>query len=455
MKKWIVALLFFSTAGTFNANAQTETKQLSLQEALKFALANNQKLAVSRLEETIGKLKTEEIRAQALPQVNANGNLTDNIKKQVMVLPGELAGGAPGTVKVLEVGTTWNTSISGELSQQIYNQSVFTGLKAARSGEEYYRLQTAQTTENVIYDVTQLYYQLLVKKEKMTVLQTNIEKLTRLVETTKSQYDNGLAKKIDLDRIKVNLVNYNTQKSQLENQLKVDENRLKQKMGMPIETGVSLPSLALSDIERKAAATADFGTFDLASRTETKLLKKTEELQQYQKRAYLAEYYPSLAFKGNYSYNGLSNKFDIFKGGNSTANWYGMSSIGLTLKIPIFDGFARRSRVKQANVTLQKIGQQLEENKLNLNTAFENARLQLLNNLSTIKTQKENVSLADEVYSSTQNNYNLGLASLTDLLNAETSLAEAQNSYNEALLQYKLAELDLIKSNGNLPSLLN
>ncbi len=59
------------------------------------------------------------------------------------------------------------------------------------------------------------------------------------------------------------------------------------------------------------------------------------------------------------------------------------------------------------------------------------------------------------MYASTQNNYNLGLANLTDLLNSETSLTEAQNSYNEALLQYKLAELDLIKSHGNLPSLLN
>lgn len=331
---------------------------------------------------------------------------------------------------------------------------MFTGLKAAKSGEEYYSLQTQQTKENVIYDVANLYYQLLVKKERMNVLDTNIIKLTQLVATTNSQFENGLAKKIDLDRIKVNLVNYQTQKSQLENQLKVQENQLKQKMGMPIETPIALPSLELSDIERKAAGTADFGGFNLDDRTETRLLKKTEELQQYQKKAYLAEYFPSLAFKGNYSYNGMSNKFDLF-GGNSTANWYSMASIGLTLRIPIFDGFARRSRVNQSNVTLQKVSKQLEENKISLNASYENARLQMLNNLSTIRIQKENVTLADEVYYSTQNNYSLGLASLTDLLNAETSLAEAQNSYNEALLQYKLAELELIKSNGNLPSLLN
>lgn len=452
MKRWIVSFLLITAAGIYNANAQTKT--LSLQECLQYAVNNNQRLALSRLEEQIGRHKTAEVRAQALPQVTANGNLTDNLKKQVLVLPGELTG-EPGKTSLIEAGTTWNATASAELTQQLFNQSVFTGLKAAKSGEEYYSLQTQQTKENVIYDVANLYYQLLVKKERMNVLDTNIIKLTQLVATTNSQFENGLAKKIDLDRIKVNLVNYQTQKSQLENQLKVQENQLKQKMGMPIETPVALPSLELSDIERKAAGTADFSGFNLDNRTETRLLKKTEELQQYQKKAYLAEYFPSLAFKGNYSYNGMSNKFDLFKGSGSTANWFGMASIGLTLRIPIFDGFARRSRVNQANVTLQKVSKQLEENKLNLNASYENARLQMLNNLSTIRIQKENVTLADEVYYSTQNNYNLGLASLTDLLNAETSLAEAQNSYNEALLQYKLAELELIKSNGNLPSLLN
>ncbi|GEP95061.1 TolC family protein [Chitinophaga cymbidii] len=451
MKRWIVSFLLVTSAGMYNANAQTKT--LSLQECLRYAVNNNQRLAVSRLEEEIGRQKTAEVRAQALPQVNANGNLTDNLKKQVLVLPGELTG-EPGKTTLVEAGTTWNASASAELNQQLFNQSVFTGLKAAKSGEEYYALQTQQTKENVIYDVANLYYQLLVKKERMHVLDTNIIKLTQLVSTTHSQFENGLAKKIDLDRIKVNLVNYQTQKSQLENQLKVQENQLKQKMGMPIETPIGLPSLELSDIERKAAGTADFAGFNLDNRTETRLLKKTEELQTYQKKAYLAEYFPSLAFKGNYSYNGMSNKFDLFNS-SSTANWFSMASVGLTLRIPIFDGFARRSRVNQSNYTLQKVARQLEENKINLNASYENARLQMLNNLSTIKTQKENVALADEVYYSTQNNYNLGLASLTDLLNAETSLAEAQNSYNEALLQYKLAELELIKSNGNLPSLLN
>lgn len=452
MKRLKLSLALLLGIGVYNVNAQTK---LSLKETLKFALDNNHKLAQTKMEEELGRLKTSEVRAQALPQINANGNLTDNAIKPVFVLPGD-ALGRPGELVTVQSGTTWNTGIGADLSQQIYNQSVFTGLKAAKAGEQYYAMQTAQSEENVIYQVSQMYYNLLVNQEKLTVLQSNIDKLTKLVATTQTQFENGLAKRIDLDRIKVNLVNYKTQKIQLENQLRTQTNTLKSYLGMPLETKLELPPVELSELEKKAAGQIDYGNFSVDNRIEYKLLKKQEELQQFQKKAYQAEYYPSLSLSANYSYNGMSDKFDVYKGGSSTtAFWYDMAAISLKLRIPIFDGYARRSKVNQANVTLRQIGRMQEDTKLQLGSAYENAKLSMANNLSTIQTQKENVQLADEVYNTTQSNYNLGLANLTDLLNAETSLTEAQNSYNQALLEYKLAELELIKSNGNLKTLLN
>ncbi len=453
MKRIMLTLILLMGIGGYTSYAQSE---LSLQECLKYALANNQQLARTRLEEDMGRFKTSEVRARALPQVNAQGQYTNNIKKQVLPVPGEITGGAPGTTTLLEAGVTHNIVASGTLTQEVYNQSVFTGLKAAKAGEEYYKMQTAQSEETVIYNVTQLYYSTLVSREKMIVLDANIEKMTKLVETTSSQVQNGLARKIDLDRMRVNLTNYKTQRTQAQNQFLVQANQLKQQMGMAMNSALNLPSTSFKEIESKATV-AEFGGMNIDNRIEYRLLQKQQELQEFQKKAYKAEYYPSLALSGNYSYNGISNKFDMLKSksGGSTANWYDMAAVSLTLKIPIFDGWARRSRVSQANVTLKQLRKDMEATTLSLNTQYENAKLQVQNNLATIRAQKENVELADEVYNSTQNNYNLGLANLTDLLDAETSLTSAQNNYNEALLQYKLAELDIIKSNGNLKSLLN
>ncbi|HJT73966.1 MAG TPA: TolC family protein [Chitinophaga sp.] len=451
MKRIMLTLILLMGIGGYTSYAQSE---LTLQECLKYALANNQQLARTRMEEDMGRYKTSEVRARALPQLSAQGQYTNNIKQQVLAVPGEFLGGEPGTTALLKAGTKHNVAVSGALTQTIFDQSVFTGLKAAKAGEEYYAMQTYQSEETVIYNVTQLYYNALVSREKITVLDANIAQMTKLVETTASQVENGLAKKIDLDRMRVNLTNYKTQRTQAQNQFQIQSNQLKQQMGMPVATSLELPKASFKDIESKATE-VDFGGMSLDNRIEYKLLKKQEELQQYQKKAYLAEYYPSLSLGGNYSYNGISNKFDLLKSksGGSTASWYDMASVNLTLKIPIFDGWARRSRVRQSEVTLRQLSKDVEATTLQLNTQYENAKLQVQNNLNTIKAQRENVDLANEVYSSTQNNYNLGLANLTDLLDAETSLVSAQNNYNEALLQYKLAELDIIKSNGNLKSL--
>ncbi|MBS0025995.1 TolC family protein [Chitinophaga sp. 22321] len=451
MKRLKLTLILLLGIGVYNGYAQT---QLTLQEALKFALNNNKQLARTKMDEEMGKYKTQEVRSQALPQLNGNASYTDNLMLQKSLIPGAVFG-KPDSSILVAFGVKYNATVGAELSQQIFNQAVFTGLKAAKSGEEYYKIQTEQSVENVIYNVSQLYYQLLVTQEKIITINSNIEKLTQLVSATKSQFDNGLAKKIDLDRIRVNLTNYLTQRTQLMNQYATQTNNLKKVMGMPLQSAFLLPPASLKEIENKAAGVLQYDDMNIANRTEYKLLKKQQELQLFQKKAYLAEYYPSLSLFGRYSYNGMSQQFAFSKDPSNATSWFGAAAVGITLKVPIFDGFGRRSKVNQQNVTLRQLSKQMEDTEQTLNVDYENAKLMVRSNLSTISTQKENMDLANEVYYSTQNNYKLGLAGLTDLLNAETSLADAQNSYNEALLQYKLAELEIIKSKGSLKDLLN
>jgi outer membrane protein len=222
-------------------------------------------------------------------------------------------------------------------------------------------------------------------------------------------------------------------------------------MGMPVETSIILPATELTEVKNLPVLT---DTVNLNGRTEIRLLDIQKELYTLQRKAYLAEYYPSLSLNGNYSYTGQSDKFDLFKTKNSSAFWYDASAIGVTLKVPIFNGFATRSRVRQANVDILKNEQDKRQTTNSLNLAYENAKIEIRNSLNTINSQRQNVSLAEEIYKSTQNNYNNGLAALTDLLDTENALTQAQNSYTQALLNYRIAEIQLIKSNGNIKSLL-
>src|SRR5699024_7041947 len=115
----------------------------------------------------------------------------------------------------------------------------------------------------------------------------------------------------------------------------------------------------------------------------------------------------------------------------------------------------KRSRVKQSNIALQKITEEIKDTSNSLKMANENAKNQYDSALANIMSQKANMNLAMDVFHNTQNNYSNGLATLTDLFNAESELVVAQNSYNEALVNFKISEIDLIKSKGEITTLLN
>jgi outer membrane protein len=444
----LLPLLLIGLLSTGAANAQKV--QLTLKDALKHAVENNSRVKTAKLEIAAGKYKTEEIRALALPQVTATGSITDQLIKQRFVLPGEIVG-KPGEVVAVESGTTYNANAGVQLNQQLFNQQVFTGLKAARLSEDYYSLSAELSEEQIIEQVATNYYQVLVTREKLSLIDSNIKNAVAIEKTIDNQYRNGLAKKIDLDRTRVGITNLQNQREQIVNGITQQENLLKYYMGMPIGTEIIIPEAEIQNVHAPALLP---DTVNYDNRLEYKIQKKQEELLGLQKKAYISEYYPTLSLTGNYNYTGMSNKFDLFRFNGGSGQWFDMASVGLSLRIPIFDGFATRSKVRQANVDLLKAQESLRDTRQSLNLAYDNAKIQIRNSLNTINSQKENVALAQDIYYSTSNNYKNGLASLTDLLDAENALTNAQNSYAEALLNYKVAEIQLVKSNGNIKTLL-
>lgn len=418
-------------------------QQVTLKDALNYALQNNARVRKAKLDIEGGRYKVQEVRAQALPQLTGNAGLTYN------PIIGQLVADFGGQAQAIKLGQNWNSTAGVQLSQQLFNQQVFTGLQAARSSEEYYNLTSQLTEEQIIELVANNYYQVLVNREQLSVLDTNIKNVKTVEKVISNQFQNGLARKIDVDRISVNLTNLNTQREQVVNAIVQLENQLKFSMGMPVSNPIQLPATELTQVTQLPVF-AD--SVNLANRTEVKILDTQDKLLSLQRKAYLAEYYPSLSLTGNYTYSSQSDGFD-FLSSNAAAIGYGASAIGLTLRVPIFNGFLTRSKVRQANVEIMKAKEDRKESVNSLNLAYENAKIQLRNNLNTINAQRKNVELAQEIYRSTQNNYNNGLATLTDLLDTENSLTSSQNSYTQALLNYKIAEIQLIKSNGNIKSL--
>ncbi len=426
-----------------------QQEELTLKDAITYALKNKAEAKKAKLAVENSEYQIQEVRSRALPNISASGNLTYNPILQLNALPGDFFG-APGTTILAPLGQEWVSTAGVNLTQTIFDQAVFTGLKAARTTREFYLINAELTEEQVIERVANNYYQVFVQRQRLTVIDSNYANTKKVRDIIKGQFDNGLARKIDLDRMNVNLSNVETQRQQLINAVQLQENALKFYMGMPIETVITLP-----DTEFEVVPVNLNEVPDVTKRTEYSLIRKQEELLKLQKKSILAEYYPSLSLTAGYNYIGQGPELPWFAKPADGVYWTDFSTVGASIRIPIFNGFGTRARVRQATIDLQETEEDIRDTKLALDMEFQNAKAQIENSLTTINNQRENVKLAQEVLDNTQNNYQNGLAPLTDLLDAENSYIQAQNNYNTALLDFKLAEIQLIKSKGELKTLIN
>jgi outer membrane protein len=449
--KRILLLTFLTFALTAQSQevSTTATKSLTLKDALTYALENKADAKKAKLEVENSEYKIQEVRSRALPQIAVNGSLTYNPVLQTNVLDGAMFG-QPGQSVQVAFGQKWTSGAGVSLSQAIFDQSVFTGLRAANSTREFYQINNQLTEEQVIERVANSYYSVYVQREKLMLLDSNYVNTTKVRDIVKGQFDNGLAKKIDLDRIIVKMSNIDTERLQIKNQIELQENALKFYIGMPIETKIEIPKTEF-EVTPQVITEAPNTT----NRTEYLLLKKQEELLEFQKTAIKAEYYPTLSLVAGYNYLGQGPEMPFFAKPADGVYWSDYSAIGLNLRVPIFTGFGTRARVRQADINIKSLQEGIKDTQLSLDLEYRNAKTQIENNLTTIKNQKENMRLAGDILKNTKNNYLQGLASLTDLLDAENASLEAQNNYTRAVLGYKIAEISLIKSKGELKNLLN
>ncbi|RYY57449.1 MAG: TolC family protein [Chitinophagaceae bacterium] len=444
-----VALLALFAA---KAGAQ-EVRKLTLPDAIRYALENYTSARKAKLDLENAGYQIDEVRAKALPQVSGSGALNYNPLLQLSALPGELNPTNPGQTLLVAFGQKWNSNIGVSATQAIFDQSVFTGLKAAKTTREFYQLNSQLTEENIIEQVAVTYYNVLVQRQQISDVDSNIASTTRSRTIIAGLFESGLGKEIDVDRTDVQLSNLRSQRQQLLNTVVQYENQLKFYIGMPISAPIEVPDMETAEMTVNAAELSD--TINSRTRTEYRVLAKQADLLRLQKQNVKAAYYPSLSFSGSYNYQGLSDKFPIAGGKSGGANWFDVGTVGLNLKIPLFNGNATRARVRQAEIEIKQLEEDIRNTNLNIDLENENARTQIRNSLIVLGNQERNVKLAEKVMNNTQNNFNEGLAPLTDLIESQNQLATSRNSYTAALLDYKLAEISLIKSKGQLKTLIN
>jgi len=217
-----------------------------------------------------------------------------------------------------------------------------------------------------------------------------------------------------------------------------------------VNSPLEIQPVNLALFEEKADENVDL-PFSLTNQTPYRLLLENLNMAEVQRKSAIHENLPTLSLIFNYQYNGVSDEF--FRG--ATNYWFPSSVIGLNLRAPVFSGFSRRARLRQISVEILKTREDAAMLEQSLGMAYKNARMKLDDARNTIALQRENQILAGEVLNIAENNFVLGLSSMSDILNASQSLVQAQLSYAGALNDYMKAYIDLYKSGGNIHNLMN
>lgn len=422
---------------------------LSLKQCIDFARKNNSNIKNAAFDVAISQQKINEQVGTMLPQVEANSSYRDNLKLPTTALPGDLMG-KPGETILLKMGTKHNASASVSLNQKIFDPTFGVALKVAKITQEQSEQSAKQTEEEVIYNVSTAYYQTLVVQKQTEVLKATLDASTKSMASTELKFKNGMANKVDFDKIKVSCNNTKSDLQQSELNYKQSLNTLKYYMGMSVDSVIALSDASLN----MQSQPEEIDTFSLGveDRIDYRLQQTKLKLFEMNKKMEISGYLPSLSLSASYDYSAMRNKFNFLDNDQKWLNSYG---VGLSLKIPIFDGFQRHARISQSELNIQKAEESLRMTEQSIKVDVSNFDIKYKNALDNIRNEKENLELAKSVYKNTQLSYQQGISSALELIQAESSLREAQNHYFNRLLNLYIARIDLEKSKGKLIEFIN
>lgn len=176
-----------------------------------------------------------------------------------------------------------------------------------------------------------------------------------------------------------------------------------------------------------------------------------QELINRQIKAVKAGYIPSLSLTGQLGTMGYQEELHhFFYGKESSQNWFGYAYLGITLRVPIFEGNSRKLKIRQYKMELQQAANKHEALLNQLDKNYSNAVLQINHQFDMWHTQKDNCRQAEKVYDVTEEKYKEGVASMSELLQDEMRLRNAQGACIQAYCQYLLAQLELKYLSGSV-----
>ncbi len=419
------------------ANAQDVT----LDQLIAKALTGNYSVQAARLDELKTESQIAEVRAGARPQVNLSGDYKRYLKIPGQVVPSSAFGGPEGSYSVLAFGLPYNLSTSVQATQALYNQSLLIATKVAKTSRDLSALQTQKTKEDVAYNVSATYYNLQTTAQQIAFLEKNLAATERLIQITDLLRQNKLAQGIDVDRLQLSKTSSQTQIESLQATYNQLLNTLKFLTGTP-----QADSLSVRTAIDESVPVTPANEYTI-NRTDLQLLDRQKDLNGLEQRNIKAGFAPTVS-----AYGTANSTVYAIGGDNSYIKNVPGYWLGIQLNWNLFDGLARKAKMSQKRIEDQKLDVQLRQTRESISMDIANSRNQFLVQQQNLATNRGQVTLAEKVYTQTQLQFKEGTVDITDVVQAENALRDAQNNFLNTLVSLRTAELDWKKATGSLIS---
>ena len=446
-KRLITAVVLIGLTLTGWGQEASNSHNFDLSECIEYALENNLNVINTSLDKEIADTQVGKTLSMGLPQVNINSGINYNYKVQSSLI--DASNFDPtlpeGTESRVAFGQSYDGNINLTARQLIFDGSFFVGMQAARTYRELSTKEHIKTKIDVVEAVAKAYYNALVTSERLELVETNYERLDSLLNDVQVMYDNGFAEKIDVSRLKVQHNNLVVDRNKLIQYNKISNDLLKFQMGMPLNSELTLKDeLSKMVFEQVGEAQQDF---NYTKRIEYSQLQTNMALVNLDLKNNRVQYVPNLYAQFNYGYNtATSQSSEWFDG----SRWFNYGAIGLSLNIPIFDGFLKSNRIQKNKIQISQIEHTMDLVENSIDLEIRQAHINMNSAIENMEAQKENMLLAEEVYNVTKIKYEEGIGSNSEVLDADTSLKTAQTNYYNALYDALVYKIDLQKAYGTL-----
>lgn len=416
-----------------------QIRAFSLEQAQKYADENNATLRNAFTDVDIARKRVKENTAIGLPQVSGSLQYTDFLNIPSTLIPAEFFGGEKGTYSAVQFGTEYNTTITGQVTQLLYSGQYLVGLQTANAFLETAKQKYVQEKMNIRDQVSEAYIAVLILEESIRLMDSTQKNMTSMVNEATAAFQQGLMEDIDVDQLRLNLSNIESNIVTMRNQKNIAYNLLKFLIGINEKENIQL--------------TDDLGTFlnavnhdilinqpfDYRNNIGYKVFDRQAYLVNMQYKLSKTAYQPTLAGFFASSYNAMRNEWNFF----DKAPWFNTTNWGVSLDIPIWSSGSRKNAVDQAKLQVKKMEVSREQLKTSLNLEAETRKNDFNKSYLVFLNKKQSLQTSDKIYTITTRKYRQGISTSTDLNQKYAQFIMAQSDYTQALFDLLRARIKL------------